>query len=126
MNELQSSKNHLIRSRSSLYHVQPGEYYGGGDKSDEDVFFVLKIQVVLSVFVITAALVILTCSFLQVKNKLRDLGKHGRFQIESVKDTSQEFKSTIQRSGRLEWTLSKMMTIGVDQISPLINDLDQN
>ena len=32
MNELQSSKNHLIRSRSSLYHVQPGEYYGGGDK----------------------------------------------------------------------------------------------
>ena len=57
---------------------------------------------------------------------MRDLGKHGRFQIESVKDTSQEFKSTIQRSGRLEWTLSKMMTIGVDQISPLINDIDQN
>ena len=32
MNELQSSKNHLIRSRSSLYHVQLGEYYRGGDK----------------------------------------------------------------------------------------------
>ena len=57
---------------------------------------------------------------------MRDLGKHGRFQIESVKDTSQEFKSTIQRSGRLEWTLSKMRIIGVDQISPLINDIDQN
>ena len=57
---------------------------------------------------------------------MRDLGKHGRFQIESVKDTSQEFKSTIQRSGRFEWILPKMMIIGVDKISPLINDLDQN
>ena len=59
---------------------------------------------------------------------MRDLGKRGRFQIESVKDTSQEFKSTIQRSGRLdlEWILPKMMIIGVDQIAPLINDLDQN
>merc|ERR1711971_23245 len=46
----------------------------------------------------------------EVKNKLRDLGKHGRFQIESVKDTSHDFKSTIQRSGRWERTVSKTST----------------
>jgi len=46
----------------------------------------------------------------EVKNKLRDLGKHGRFQIESVRDTSQDFKSTIQRSGRWERTVSKTST----------------
>ena len=100
MNELQSSKNHLIRSRSSLYHVQLGEYYRGGDKmmlmvvadddhNSNDVVVGITVTVIIFCFV-----------FFQVKNKLRDLGKHGRFQIESVKDTSQEFKSTIQRSGR--------------------------
>merc|ERR1711971_830762 len=46
----------------------------------------------------------------EVKNKLRDLGKHGRFQIEFVKDTSQDFKSTIQKSGRWERTVSKTST----------------
>ena len=120
MNELQSSKNHLIRSRSSLYHVQPGEYYRGGDKIIDAGSVVMTISVLVMTFLrVLQLLWLYFVCFLQVKNKLRDLGKHGRFQIESVKDTSQEFKSTIQRSGRLEWTLSKMMIIGVDQISLL-------
>ena len=61
MNELQSSKNHLIRSRSSLYHVQPGEYYGGGDEIDDasgcdddhnsnDVFVGITVAVIINCF----------------------------------------------------------------------------
>ena len=48
MNELQSSKNHLIRSRSSLYHVQLGEYYRGGDKMMLMVVTVMMIITVMT------------------------------------------------------------------------------
>ena len=78
-----------------MCHIQLGKHHGRGDNIDEDLPNISEF---------------IALEPIQVKNKLRDLGKHGRFQIESVKDTSQDFKSTIQRSGRWERTVSKTST----------------
>ena len=96
-----------------MCYIQLGEYHRGGNNIDEEEDD--KSNIIFSTYLkrstFTKAFQIEKPSaYIQVKNKLRDLGKHGRFQIESVKDTSQDFKSTIQKSGRWERTVSKTST----------------